>query len=446
MAEEASQWRRAGPLPTSEPPMGARRNDRPGFGRQESGAVGSGVSGFDSMENRSGFGAKFTPAPPSSLQQPARRLGPGGPGFGAGPGPESLEPSQGDNASDWRTGKPTTESLASPTMRRPPGSPAGQVGPGLDGPGRGPMRSGPRGDATEVDERFASQERLGFGSKFVATPPESPSMAKRPGFGFDRRTSNAPPGGPSGVPPASGGPSEEADTWRSAARKPSVNAGSEGGSPAPAAPAQRKKLELKPRTVPAAGSEGYDANAAAVSNSSSGRANPFGSAKPIDAAEREREIEAKLAIQDQERKEEEKKRREEDKKRKDKIRADREKSKPQAPTGAPTGPKADRNKSRGATSEKGSETSSTPAVKKETDQSTTPSASTTSLANGTKPAPPTGAWGKGRKPSGALVSGEQSPEVQANINGSAGGESNGKHGVEASEVHKAVESLEIAQD
>jgi translation initiation factor 4B len=415
--------------------MGARRGDRPGFGRQESEAGGGG-GGFDSMVDRSAFGAKFTPAPAGVLQQPARRMG---------PGPESLEPSQGDNASDWRTGKPTTQLMSSTSSRQTSGSPAGPI----DGaaPVRGPMRSGPRGDATEVDEKYASQERLGFGSKFVATPPESPSMAKRPGFGFaDRRGSNA-PSGPSGAPPASSGPSEDADTWRSAARKPSIPTVSEGNSPAQAAPAQRKKLELKPRTVPAAGSEGYDANAVATPTSATGRANPFGSAKPVDAGEREREIEAKLAAQDKERKEAEKKRREDDKKRKDKIRE-------KAPPHAPTGPKADRNKSRGATSEKGSETSSTPAADKEADQSSsaagTPSASTTSLSNGPKPAPPTGAWGKGRKPSGALVSGEQSPEVQAaaTVNGNATGESNsnGKHGVEAAEVSKAVESLSVSQD
>lgn len=398
-----------------EPPAGARRGDRPGFGRQESGAMGGGVGGggFDSMENRSGFGARFTPATPRELQ-PARR-----------PAPENLEPSVGDNASDWRTGKPTTENLGSLSPRKTSGSPAGPMG-AVDG-ARGPIRSGPRGDATEIDEKFANQERLGFGSKFVPTPPESPSMNKRPGFGFDRKGSNV-----AGVPgPSAGGPGEEADTWRSA-RRPSAKSPSEGGSPAPAAPAQRKKLELKPRTIPAEGSNATNTTTAAATNSNSGRANPFGMAKPIDAQEREREIEAKLVAQEKERKEEEKKR-------KDKLRAEREKAQAQAPTG----PKADRNRSKGPTSEKGSEASSTPAVDADNSSSTgTPTASVLSP----KQAPPTGAWGGGRKPSGALVSGEQSPVAKGSVNGVATEETNGTKGVEPAEVQKAVESLSVAED
>ena len=343
---------------------------------------------------------------------------------------ENMEPSQGDNASDWRTGKPTTDvfaGVASP--RRSSGSPGAAMG--VDGP-RGPMTrapaSGPRGDATEVDERFSTQERLGFGSKFVATPPESPSVNKRPGFGFERRSSNAPAG-------PSGGPGEDVDTWRSA-RTASNNAGADGGSPAPA-PAQRKKLELKPRSAPGEGSA-----EAAPAQSTSGRANPFGLAKPIDMAEREREIEAKLAAQDKERKEEEKRR-------KDKMRSEREKAHAQAPTG----PRADRNRSRGPTSEKGSEASSTPAVSVsasgEGEAGGAPSPSLASPPSAPKQAPPTGAWGGGRKPSGALVSGEQSPAAkEEGINGSATGEANGSGGgggVEAAEVQKAVESLNMAE-
>lgn len=401
-----------------EPPPGARRSDRPGFARQESGTGGGGGGGggFDSMENRSGFGARFTPATPRELQ-PARR-----------PAPESLEPSVGDNASDWRTGKPTTENLGSLSPRKTSGSPAGPMG-AVDG-ARGPMRSGPRGDATEIDEKYANQERLGFGSKFVATPPESPSMNKRPGFGFEKKGSNT-----AGVPgPSAAGPGEEAETWRSA-KRPSAKSPSEGGSPAQAAPAQRKKLELKPRTVAAEGSNATTTTTAAAATSNSGRANPFGMAKPIDAGEREREIEAKLAAQEKERKEEEKKR-------KEKLRTDKEKAQAQAPTG----PKADRNRSRGPTSEKGSETSSTPAVDADNSTSTVPpSASILSPKQG--PPPPIGAWGGGRKPSGALVSGEQSPVAKEYfVNGVATEETNGQKGVEAAEVQKAVESLSVVED
>lgn len=74
IADDATQWRRSTPLPAFEPRRG-------GFPPSD------GPSGFDLMGVeggvRSGFGAKFTPserAPP--------------------------EPSIGDMASDWRTGKP----------------------------------------------------------------------------------------------------------------------------------------------------------------------------------------------------------------------------------------------------------------------------------------------------------------------------------------------------
>ncbi|WFD47295.1 Eukaryotic translation initiation factor 4B [Malassezia furfur] len=82
MADDASQWRRSTPLPSS---------NRGGFGD-----FGSG-SGFDEMGvgadgSRSGFGGKFTP----SADRPPRRS------------MEPMEPSRSDTASDWRTGKPVT--------------------------------------------------------------------------------------------------------------------------------------------------------------------------------------------------------------------------------------------------------------------------------------------------------------------------------------------------
>lgn len=80
-ADDATQWRRSTPLPADE---------------RRFGAPSSGISGFDEMSissdgTRSGFGGKFTP----STDIPRRR------------GPmEPVEPSAGDMASDWRTGKP----------------------------------------------------------------------------------------------------------------------------------------------------------------------------------------------------------------------------------------------------------------------------------------------------------------------------------------------------
>lgn len=79
-ADDASQWRRSTPLPPSS---------RGGFS-------GDSGSGFDEMGvgadgSRSGFGGRFVP----TADRPRRSM-------------EPLEPSRGDMASDWRTGKPVS--------------------------------------------------------------------------------------------------------------------------------------------------------------------------------------------------------------------------------------------------------------------------------------------------------------------------------------------------
>lgn len=386
VAEEATQWRRAGPLPPSSDGAsgpGRRGSDRPGYNRFES---SGGSSGFDNMDvgpgGRSGFGSKFAP---SVGREPRRNV-------------EPLEPSQGDNASDWRTGKPVSE-IASPVhpSRRPSASPA------TGGPEGGRTPSFRRhGDATEVDEKYSSQDRLGFGSKFVATPPDSPSVQKRAGYGFDRRNKDA----AGATAAASAG--ENADTWRSA-RRPSANGpASNGTSKSPdgtsAEPAQRKKLELKPRSTPIGGDVAADPASSDKGN------NPFGNARPVDASERQREIEAKMAQREQERKEEERKRRE-------KQKAEREKSL----ENVPTGPKADRSRNNGRTNGKtdgasatASSTQQDKVVNGERVKSPTTAAAT---ATPRQPAP-TGAWGGGRKPSGALAGNQEETGGQEKIESS----------------------------
>lgn len=336
-ADDASQWRRAGPLPPAEPRGGfAPRPERSGVPRTEG-------SGFDNMDVsggvRSGFGAKFQSAPPSN--RPPRDLAP-------------AEPSQGDLASQWRTGKPV-EGRSPANSRRPSGMADSDSR-------RSSFRH--RNDANDVDDRFASQERMGFGSKFTPdqTPPESPGNAKK-GFGFgaaERRTS--------GQPPAAATASESTDNWRTA-KKPSSNS----SSPAPSAtaPAERKKLDLKPRSAESA--------AAAAASSNSSKPNPFGNAKPVDASERERQIEEKLHQR-------EKERQEELKAKKEKAKAEKEKRDKADATGATDKAQSD-----------AAETSSPVA------ENTAPAVTIEARA-----APPTGAWGGGRKPSGALVGGEQS--------------------------------------
>ncbi|SPO31560.1 related to TIF3 - translation initiation factor eIF-4B [Ustilago trichophora] len=336
-ADDASQWRRAGPLPPAEPRGGfAPRPERSGVPRTEG-------SGFDQMDVsggvRSGFGAKFQSAPPSN--RPPRDAAP-------------VEPSQGDLATQWRTGKPV-EGRSPANSRRPSGMADSDSR-------RASFRN--RNDANEVDERFASQERMGFGSKFTPdqTPPESPGNAKK-GFGFgaaERRGS----GQPAGAAPSS----EATDNWRSA-KKPA--SGSSSPAPSAAAPAERKKLDLKPRSAESAA-------AAATSNTSS-KPSPFGNAKPIDASERERQIEEKLSQR-------EKERQEELKAKKEKAKADKEKK--------------DKSEA-AATADK---------VQADASEADSPAAEAAAPAAAKAPraAPPTGAWGQGRKPSGALVGGEQS--------------------------------------
>ena len=101
-------------------------------------------------------------------------------------------------------------------------------------------------------------------------------------------------------------PADERD-WRSA-RATSATASPQGDSPAPSAPAERRKLNLAPRSAAPAPS----------STESTPSKGLFGSAKPVDSAAREREAAEKLAKRDQERRQA---RAEEAKKEEDKARA-----------------------------------------------------------------------------------------------------------------------------
>jgi translation initiation factor 4B len=484
MAEEASQWRRAGPLPPADPP--ARRGppgggDRPSYNRFESSASTGG--GFDAMEvgagGRSGFGSKFTPAPAGVRDAPPHGA-PRTPRVGADGGPPPpLEPSQGDEASNWRTGKP----VETPVEARRPSS---GVTPG----GADRAQSFRGGDATQVDERYAGQERMGFGSKFAATPPESPSggAGKRAGFGFAAGRAGppgAPGAGPSAAPvtPTAG---DEADTWRNAARRPAPARGPSQGPAAGAPPAERKKLELKPRSTPTPAAEGGEAPSTPLSptgeQSSSGRANPFGNAKPVDAAERERLIEEKMAAREKERKEQ-----------REKEQAERIAERQAAQDAAPKGPRGDRNKPAGAAAEGGAASpapagaptgprasgsagnawrrepsASSPSVPagpaadaKKTSAPSSEKGSSQAEAVASPPAPaaaaaapvappkpaPTGAWGGGRKPSGALnlPSGATSPAAGSGSATPAAQEKGEAEKSEAaSEVQAATEGVAAA--
>lgn len=414
-ADETSQWRRAGPLPPSEPAS------RPGMGRERSGfgaPRGDGPSGFDQMEvgagGRQGFGSRFTASP-------AAPTGPGG--FGAardgpssrGPRPqaEPLEPTRGEVASDWRTGKPVE------------GAPARRPGFGADPSSSNAMRSPSMrgGSATDVDEKYASQERMGFGSKHQPTPPESPAMTPRgPRGSFERRTSGA-------VAPAPAGPGDNADTWRSARAAPSP------ATPSPMSPpAERRKLDLKPRSAADSSSA-----AATTSSSTSSKASPFGSAKPVDNAERERQIDERLRKEREQRAaEQEKAKAEREKALKDVPkgpRADREKGTPTSPPAAAAAPAAPT--AAPAKSADGQAAAATTPTT--TNAEAAPAAAAAAPAKAKSP-PPTGAWGGGRKASGALAGAAASPAAAA----ANGASSNGSTDSAVAEATEGVDKATIS--
>lgn len=364
VAEEASQWRRAGPLPSSnESPSRSGPSRGNSFMRSDS------TSGFDNMDvaggARSGFGSKFSAAP-------AGRDGPPHASRGRSFVEPSGEPGPADDASTWRTGKAPE---AAPPRRgsNAPTTPSG--------PARAPSF---RRDATDVDEKYASQERMGFGSKFTpapaATPPPESPRAQRAGFGFggDRRGSAAP--SPAAGAGAGAGGNSEPQNWRSA-KRPSQDASTASAAPptGPSSPikAERKKLELKARST--------DPSTATASTSSpsSNRPSPFGEARPVDASEREKEIEERLRV----RKEEEKAKREKEaQEKKEKSAADKTKS-------PPSGPKADRVSAAATTTDSQTSTST---------QEATATATSEKDATPKQPsAPPANPWRKnwGDKPS-----------------------------------------------
>ncbi|CAO1622581.1 unnamed protein product [Jaminaea pallidilutea] len=398
-AEEASQWRRAGPLPPSA--GGGAGMDRPGMGRERTGGFGGprsdGPSGFDQMEvsgsGRSGFGSKFAPSAAPS------RDGPGG--FRGGPPrgspSEPVEPSRGEVASDWRTGKPTE---TAPPQSRRPGFFAG--GAGQEGQAGGSARAPSfRGSsATEVDEKYASQERMGFGSKFTATPPDTPrgprdNVQRKPsGFGASTSGAVSPP------PPSAG---ETAGNWRSA-RALAPAASTEAKSPP--APAERKKLDLKPRSAVTEATNTDGVESASNSAAATSKASPFGNARPVDNTERERQIEERLQKERAQRAAEEKTKQE-------KIKADKEKSL----RDVPRGPRGDRQQSTSAKSPTGGSGAAAPAAvpaaavpAAESEKPATPDAE--AAATKSRSPPPTGAWGGGRKASGALLT-KGAPDASA---------------------------------
>jgi len=96
-------------------------------------------------------------------------------------------------------------------------------------------------------------------------------------------------------------------------------------APTPAAPAVRPRLNLAKRTV-------SEAEPALASSSSDSKSNPFGAARPIDTAAREKEVEEKRQLALRQKKEQEDKAREEKKARDAAAKSEKEKAVPATPT------------------------------------------------------------------------------------------------------------------
>lgn len=132
-AEEASQWRRSGPLPTREAPsMRARPSFAETSGDRERDRAPAPERDLDWGSAR---GAKFTPAPPSS----EFRRGSSGAGVPRGERDNLRErdsqfsPGVADTADKWRSNKPPAAAAAAVESRPGPGPRAGsgQNSPGL---------------------------------------------------------------------------------------------------------------------------------------------------------------------------------------------------------------------------------------------------------------------------------------------------------------------------
>ncbi|CAG7851942.1 SubName: Full=Uncharacterized protein {ECO:0000313/EMBL:CCA66644.1} [Serendipita indica DSM 11827] len=264
--DDDRQWRREGPLPPAEDRRGGFGGSR-GFDRSGGNRFGDSGEGDKDRGERMGFGSKFQsrePAPPSIAEE----------------------------TSDWRS----TMKAPAPPPQQDRGSRMGDHF-GADGARRrGSGAGGPRGYDSPKLGPADLEEKWTIGSRFK---PSQPSPEREGGApSFTRKFSNATR--PEPQPDAS----DEVQDWRSAPRKivsgppPSgpPGRGSMDRGPSSAAPPARRKLELLPRTggdtmSPLASPKSGEATPASATAT---KPNPFGGARPVDAAAREREITEKM--------------------------------------------------------------------------------------------------------------------------------------------------------
>ncbi|KAG8908494.1 hypothetical protein FRB99_005852 [Tulasnella sp. 403] len=239
----SAPWRRDGPLPS---------HDR--------GPAARGPSRFDSAPDRGermGFGSRFVP----STDGPR-----GGPSRG-----EPAGPTEAETNSDWRAG--ARPARAPPTPERP-GPPSRKISgfSSQDGPAH----------AADTEDTWAK------GSRFTPSESSGPSGGTQKSSFFGKRDGGF------------RGSEEDPGDWRSPRKQAPANGrhGSFDRSTSESVPSTpnmgRRKLELLPRT--SSQSTATSPVGSPKSSTPAARANPFGSAKPVDApAAREKEIEDKLA-------------------------------------------------------------------------------------------------------------------------------------------------------
>lgn len=161
-------------------------------------------------------------------------------------------------------------------------------------------------------------------------------------------------------------------------------------------------MDLKPRSAVTEATNTDGVESASNSAAATSKASPFGNARPVDNTERERQIEERLQKERAQRAAEEKTKQE-------KIKADKEKSL----RDVPRGPKGDRQQSTSAKSPTGGSGAAAPAAAvpaAESEKPATPDAE--AAATKSRSPPPTGAWGGGRKASGALLT-KGAPDASA---------------------------------
>ncbi|KAI0059200.1 RNA-binding domain-containing protein [Artomyces pyxidatus] len=237
-------------ISVAEPPK-----ERGGFG----GGFGADDAKFSGEWRRQG------PLPdlPTSRDSSRRR-------FDGPPGAERERPppSMSDNASDWRSNRSARASLpeAEPPRRKGPGFFAG------DGAG-----------AADKEETWT------IGGKFKPSADDAgDGQGRKFGGGFRAR-------GEMG-PPADNGPTGDSD-WRTGPRPgfSSRSSTSPTSSTPPTPQLTRRKLELLPRSGTTSGTPSPLASPKmAQNNAHTPRANPFGTAKPVDVSAKEKAVTERL--------------------------------------------------------------------------------------------------------------------------------------------------------